>query len=437
MENINKLYESNPEFRESRLKSLFSDYSSLKESNPEGYNANINVWKNFLSLVLSSQYELTFNYNSLQKDLIYKKNSTIFKPEGLFIALNEMLNSDKSIIFSSQIEYFKKEEANNSNIFSIIRAIIFGVESLDIRKKKYINQSLIFVSKIDKYSQKVNSHLTQLLKHGPINVKHLQNVLSTQNFKINEDDLVITLSYLCQDYKGLNIADGVIYVDDLKEENNNNENDKEKVDIDVLKHISDLNYTIYKLNLYNDEKLKEISKIDESIKQSLKNNNKITAKSQLKLKKTIEFQVKKTLSSLENLNLLKVTVEDAQNNLLISKVWKDNSNVLKFLNENTTKTNLDDNFDVLYDEIQTTNMISEKLGQNLVSFDDEEINQQLSDLEASISKNEEENKKNLEVDEVRKKLDSLKIPDNELKTISKQQEDNENKYNKKIAIFSE
>lgn len=36
---------SQPSFTETRIPSLYSDFRRLKDSNPDGYEANVNVWK--------------------------------------------------------------------------------------------------------------------------------------------------------------------------------------------------------------------------------------------------------------------------------------------------------------------------------------------------------------------------------------------------------
>lgn len=412
MVNIEDLYANNPEFRESRLKSLFSDYHNLKEHNPEGYEANLNIWKHFLSQVFLSNNSLAFNYDSLSKELFYKTGNTLYKPKGLYIAVNEMLNSDKSIISLSEVQSINKEDTNSSNLFSRITLFLFGSSYIDIQNKYYRNESFIFRPKIEEYSQIIRTYLTPLIKDGPINLEHLQSILHYNGFNIGNDDLMYSLLYLNRTMKQFTVVNDIIYCVDEKliEEN---------VNTDDLKHITDLNYAIYKLQLYNDEKSKEITKLNDQIKKSLKDKNQITAKSQLKLKKMLEIQLQKTLASLENLHTIKIKVEDAQNNILISKVWKDNSNVLKLLNKKVKDDNVDDIFDSIYDEIQDTNKISENLGRYIDNnVNDEEIEKELLELEEDVKKernksknNTNKNNNNNEIKDLEMKFDKLKIPD--------------------------
>lgn len=407
MGNIEELYKNNSEFRESRLKSLFSDYHNLKEHNPEGYEANLNIWKHFLSQVFQSNDSLTFNYELLSKELCYKTSKASYKPEGLYIALNEMLNSDKNIISLSAVQSTYKEEDENSSLFSKISSILFGSTYIDIRNKKYRNESFIFVPKIEEYSQILKKYLIPIIKEGPMNLKHLQSILHNNEFNINNDDLMYSLLYLNKSMKQFTVVDGIIYWFNEKLM-------EEKVNTDDLKHITDLNYAIYKLQLYNDEKSTEITNLNIQIRKSLKDKNQITAKSQLKLKKMLEFQLQKTLTSLENLHAIKIKVEDAQNNILVSKVWKDNSKVLKILNEKVKDSNFDDIFDSLYEEIQTTNQISDHLGQQIDGDDvsDEEINKELCKLEDDFEKekNNNSNDNDMDIEDLEKKFDKLKIP---------------------------
>lgn len=404
MTSVEELYKKNTDFRESRLKSLFSDYFSLKESNPEGYNANLNVWKHFLTTLFESQLPLSFDYELLSRELVYKTASRSYVPEGLYIAINELLN-EKSIILLSQLEADKTKEGK-SDFLETIKWLIFGSRNPDIRSKEYKKELLIFMPKLQKYAEKVKSFLLPLLKEGPVNLDHLQDVLIHERFNISKSDLINVLLYLKNQMPNINVEKEVLYIlpSDLPKED-------ARVDTEGLKNLTDLNFTIYKLHMYNEEKSKEITQLSEKISESIKNKSQATARSQLKLKKMLELQVQKTLSSLENLHTLKLKLEDAHNNVMISKVWKDNSKILKLLNDEATDKDLDVVFDSLYEEIQNTNTVSEKLAQGAIGENnDKEIEQELLELEASV-KEEEEIAKDSNVENIRRKLDSLKIPD--------------------------
>ena len=407
MSEVQQLYKKNPEFRESRLKSLFSDFTHLKELNPEGYNANLNVWMHFLSTYFDSQASLSFDYDDLVRRLVYKTTSKTYLPEGLFIAINEMLNA-KSVILLSELKE-NGSEKEKSSVLETIKWVLFGSERIDVRDAKYKDQPLVFVPKIEKYSSQIKTSLLPLVAEGPVNLNHLQSVLSRDNFKISKQDLNNTLLYLKKEMPMIKIEEEIIY-----SLSSNSTEEEDKIDGGELQHLSDLNYTIYKLHLYNNEKSKEIDELNQKVKESISSKNHITARSQLKLKKLLELQVQKTLASLENLHTLKFKLEDAHNNLLISKVMKDNSKVLKFLNEEATEKDLDTLFDTLYDEIQNADAVSDKLGQTLVGeVNEEEIEEDLMKLEASVRREEEEkNTDGSEVEDVRKKLDSLRIPEN-------------------------
>lgn len=284
--------------------------------------------------------------------------------------------------------------------------LLFGSKSVDIRSKEYQEELLISVPKLQKYTDKVKYSLLLLLKEGPVNLDHLQDVLVHENLKISKVDLVNVLFYLTNQMPNINIENEILYsiTSDLPKED-------VRVNTDGLKNLTDLNFTIYKLHMYNEEKSEEIAQLNEKISQSIKNNSQATARSQLKLKKMLELQVQKTLSSLENLHTLKLKLEDAHNNVMISKVWKDNSKILKLLNDEATDKDLDVVFDSLYDEIQNTNTVSEKLVQGATGEDnDEEIEQELFELEASVRRDKEISKDS-NVENIRKKLASLKIPD--------------------------
>lgn len=401
---MQKLYQENSEFRESRLKSLFSDFSHLKESNPEGYRANITVWKHMIQTVLDSDPNLSFKYDDLKKKLKYNSSKYELVPEGLSLVLNEMISKDKSIVLLSDV--VNKE--NKSGILGAIKSLLFGNE-LDVTN---ITDELVLLSKLQNLAKQIKAIMMPILQSGPINVNHLSKVLKENQLEVTNKDLNSVLSYLSKQNSGIFVSDIMIYKSEESLQNGDNS------ELEDMKHLTDLKFTIYQLDRYNAEKAKEIKKLDSDIRELIKEGNQQQAKSKLKLKKILELQVKKTLSSLENLHTLQVKIEDAQNNLLITKLWKQNSDILKILNEKANKdNNLDEFFDTLYDEIQNTDEISDKLGASLLNKNDESIEAELNELENKVNNekeidkaNIEKNKEDAEFEEIQKKLKDLKIP---------------------------
>ena len=75
-----KVLERQPGYSSSRLRSLYSDFSPLKSSNIEGYNANVKFWQSLLedcvsnSALPSNKHKLVLEYDdSLTHDVTLSK----------------------------------------------------------------------------------------------------------------------------------------------------------------------------------------------------------------------------------------------------------------------------------------------------------------------------------------------------------------------------
>jgi charged multivesicular body protein 7 len=418
MKDIKRLYDQNPEFRESRLKSLFSDFITLKESNPEGYMANLNTWKQFLITLFETENLLCFQYKKLQKELTYRTAKNDFIPEGLYIALNDMINNDKTILLRSRIE---EPVEQNTGILNALKNFILRRNIIDVRNNSMKGEVLVSNKILKEKCYKISHFLSQNLENDAINIEHLHDILNENKIVVSVEDLKLSLIYLSKGSNDVYIKDNIITGKETEHETDDFKIDKSN--IEDLRHISDLNFIIYKLQKYNNAKFDEINELDFKIRESIRAKNLLSSKSQLKSKKILEQQVQKTLKNLENLQVLKIKVEEAQNNLMISKVWKQNSNVLKMLNQETEAQDLDSVFDTLYDEIQNTDKISNKLGSKIVEpkFEDDQIEIEIAELEASLEK-EKSTVQDKEVEAIEDKLKDLKIPDG--KPVTKKIEEN-------------
>ena len=75
-----KTLERQPGYSSSRLRSLYSDFSPLKSSNTEGYNANVKFWQSLLEdcvyrgALSSNKHKLVLEYDdSLKRDVTLSK----------------------------------------------------------------------------------------------------------------------------------------------------------------------------------------------------------------------------------------------------------------------------------------------------------------------------------------------------------------------------
>lgn len=94
-EQVKNLYALDPEFRPTRLVSLFSDYKHLEESNNEGFKANTQAWKRIVLKLIEEEQLLVLDYHQLQKKLTYVSNTGEYVPQGLYIVLEELVKEGR------------------------------------------------------------------------------------------------------------------------------------------------------------------------------------------------------------------------------------------------------------------------------------------------------------------------------------------------------
>lgn len=218
------------------------------------------------------------------------------------------------------------------------------------------------------------------------------------------------------DLKILKREDDIIYLISEDEKKLGVENDR-LPNIKEFKDLADLNYAIYKLNEYNQLKQDEITKLDDDVKNSIKIGQIKVAKSKLKVKKLIERQLLKSLSSLENIHMVKVKIEDAQNNLLIMGTLEVNSKLLKSLNAKISVEDIDNAMDNITDEIDKSNEISGKLGKSINKREDidDELEQLAKEMKEDKEKEQKKEKNDTDTNELVERFKHLNVPKEDIR----------------------
>ncbi|TID17194.1 hypothetical protein CANINC_004053 [Pichia inconspicua] len=158
------IYETDPDFRPTRLVSLFSDYKHLEEVNYEGFKANLQTWKRVIVKLIDQANLLVLNYYDLQKQLTYTTNTGEYIPQGLYIALEELVKDGK-------LEYIKPK-----GTLGYLRWMV----TWDIRKQK-----LICVDTVKKIKDKVK---------GEVNELHMKSLLG--ELGIEDEEKIVVESQL-------------------------------------------------------------------------------------------------------------------------------------------------------------------------------------------------------------------------------------------------
>ncbi|ODV84079.1 hypothetical protein CANARDRAFT_9072 [[Candida] arabinofermentans NRRL YB-2248] len=398
---IQLLILENPSFKPSRLESLYSDFNHLKETNYEGYEANLRIWTGFL-------IDLRYHHDELFQDrLCFDGNKLIAQltlharnlvPKGLDKVLDHMTNVEKVIVPYSTFVKRPIKEPKKGLIGSLISSVIGkpasmleGIVSGDVNSGNLPkDEKYIFIEKLVEYSEMLRKYL-ECENHSPIMSQHLFEIIqepkSAFNVKLTEFDFDCCLKYLSRDSGAIELSQvdktesSKLIV--LKKKSLKGDIELSKGQLDS---IAELKYTIYKLSKYNDETADRIQDIDTRVRKLLKDNHTISAKSQLKVKKMLEAKLLKSSQNQENLELLLANIEETNSNLLTVKILESNANVLQDLNSEVH--HIDEVNNQFESALLRSKELSESLGQKITVDKDieDELKLLLEESKASDDK---------------------------------------------------
>ncbi|VEU21980.1 DEKNAAC102995 [Brettanomyces naardenensis] len=377
-------------FKHSRLQSLYSDFSHLRESNIEGYRANIAAWKTlFLDLILNHDElldqadKISICSNTLVRQLTINDGILTYKSKGIDKVIDSMVNEDHTMIPYS--EFVKKPvdltgDLNGASGGTLIRSFLnpfigpaycnhltnfhsgTGARDGSLRA----NEKYVCLQKL----RKVSSELKACIK-GPNEALLLDHLFSLSNIG-SRFDFDCCIQFLSRDTGEICVdsEQGIAYL--AGGQMNSTEE---------LKSIADLSYAIYTLQTYCDRRLADVSSLNGKIRELVNEKQHNLAKSQLRIRKIMEKQLNSSQVKLEQLQLIQIKIEEAQNNLIVVRTLESNSNLLKELNEEVSdNSKLDELLEGYSDQIDKTNAISDKLG-SLGEHGDEDIERELEALE--------------------------------------------------------
>lgn len=421
---MDQIFGQDGHFRESRLPSLFSDFGRLRETNLEGFKANIDAWRGVLVKYMQMNDGLFTTYEDMAADLEYKGK----KPLGLYLALDHLVNEDHTVVPLSEFEkspvltdYTRK--GDNGVVNTLIGLVwskkycnrLKGFKSLHTPKEAYI-----LLEKLDHYSEIIKTSISNAGE--PIDRRQLYDIVN-HKAKISINDFDLCLLYLQRDLGEIRSIDEnvIMRVDSTSEVLINSRDAKIELEKNPhqnedLKVMASLNFIIYKMESYSDEKHQQIDDLRNEILEDLRKNHKIAARAKQRRSRVIQKQLEGSIDKLEQLNILKLKLEEAANNKLVMKAFETNSQVLKKLN--TCQMDVDNIMNDLMEEIDKTEGITSQLSEPLAisgaNVDDESIDNELEMLQREI----EDSSNNVRNDhrdtkELTAKLESLTIPKND------------------------
>ncbi|KAG7902094.1 hypothetical protein KL935_002054 [Ogataea polymorpha] len=377
-----KVILQDPQFKESRLESLYSNFNHLKE-NPEGLEANVAAWKSLLLDARNKcpdQFEdkVAFDSDSLVDQFSLPSKGLV--PKGLNKVIDQLVQERVLVPFS--------QYQQDKGLLGRVVGWVFGPRyqsgndsSGQLRK----GERFIIISELSKWSLRLGSYLSN---NSPLVKDHLVD-LASKDLGLSRFDIECCLLCLERERKLAVEGDVVRVLDETQQE--------VQLSPEQVESIATLKYSIYKMTKYNDETEKRVHELEARVREYVKKNQMIRAKSELKIQKALSAKLQKSTQGLENLVLLLYKIEENNNNMLAVKTLESNSKILKNMNEQVG--DIASVVQEVREEWDRLDQLSEHLG--AFTADDSSIDEELELLEKEEKeKTEQEKEKSAEPEPV-------------------------------------
>lgn len=422
---MEKLYLEVPQFKESRLPSLYSDFSHLKDINPEGYQANHDSW---VALLYASLRLHTFGTSvSLPGEKLSStlRNSVYGEPKMLATTLDEQIKKGDWIPWSIYRSHNLKGGRRLTDFLSPRRignalwgSVALNFYSLRTGLTAVASDHFIAWSSLVSIGDRVYTELKKRVdkENGVLSAKLFDENLFNHTLKeidsdLSDIDIQVLMVYLSRD------TGQITLLADLA----NSEKTFIKVgdstpiteeEIGVIKLKSNVRNMEEKVHLFEEQ-------LNEKIPEKLANLVKTKA-TEDRLRNVLirKAALKKSLSRASNvcmqLSLVLDKINEAKSNADLFQTLKESKAVLSLLNKQVSLEDVDSVAAELDDEIATTNEVSNAL---LLSteVDEDEIESELAEIEKEVSGKEASVKKESSEDLI-ERLQNINIEQNELTT---------------------
>ncbi|EGW35693.1 uncharacterized protein SPAPADRAFT_130812, partial [Spathaspora passalidarum NRRL Y-27907] len=387
---IEDIIRSTPEFKPSRLSSLYSNFRAHKELNPEGYDANIHAWHILLvKLLTQNQFDSAVSVNSQNHSLAVSLSLPPYGvPKCLGIVVDELIAKGVFVPYSEYMaattSYVRKP-----GIFSVRGWVHWGLDSIgiirrfsaalsngDLKDERYIAWDLLV--QLGNRLLSTISTTTGVYSDGLYSNATLFNQLNTSH-KINSVDFDMVLKYWSRDISAcqIKVIDNITYI-------KFGQSGITEDDIGII----NIKTTLFHLSNRNSELSNRVDQLTSQAKQSL--SNKQHVRHLLTQKQILNKSLNTSISSFNELSTILAKINDSQLNHEIYSQLITSSKVLRNLN---SKVNIDDVDAIkldIEDEIKKVDEIGDAL------FDTEQVEVE-EELEAMIRENEEEQVKEQEL----------------------------------------
>lgn len=396
------LYSKVSAFKESRLQSLYSEFSPLKEINPEGYKANIDAWAQLLNVassdgVLGDQVVIT----SKKLPTIFS-NPSFGEPKSLGLVLDELVKQKKYVpwsIYKDSSLYSTKRLADYVSPLTwlLVTLAMMKVSTFSAtdRSGHLYEETYVPIDRLQIIGDKIWHDLhARIEKEGTYSSQLFDDEMFANLMReilpnLSDSDILAVQLYLSRDIKKLtlvkqNSRSKSCYIKVAE----NGELTKD--DIAIIKVKASIHGLSKRVNLLEHKlepefsgKVKEASNVKDSAvrKERLR---------QLLIQKSVILRsLRKCNDALLNMGRIMQSIDEAHGNLTMIDTLLSAKSTLENLNSKISLDEVDELQHEVDEEIQNTNDITDALLVSSQASDDDELESELEKLEKDLKSEKE------------------------------------------------
>ena len=406
------LLENEPLFRKTRLPSLYSDLTVQKNTNPEGYAANVQAWQSALTrATLAGQLptEQLFILQASDELLTALSSPQYGRPSGLGAVIDECVRQGKMIDLKDFASADKSIYSKSwlPSPWAVLRwslqqagLISTGTYNLSGRLR---HGSLVVVPALEELTKKITAWQSQQPQTFTDRIitreaftSQLSTILNTPN-PISPSDLSVLLTYLSRDRHLLSYNSTTIKFTSPSQPHPQPVTPEDISIAQLKQHISSLTTEVSLLE-------SRISEQQTRASNYVKQKNKTSALAALRSKKRAEQALEQRTATLNQLEDVYSSIEQAADQIGIVETLQSSAEALKVLNKRVGDVDkVEDVVEQLREEMGKTEevqgVLNEPLKEDVVG--EEEVDEEFEKMEREAKEAEE--RRGLE--EMRRKLE--------------------------------
>ncbi|KAL3444941.1 Snf7-domain-containing protein [Aspergillus insuetus] len=411
-------------FRKNRLPSLYSDFSTQKKTNPDGYHVNATSWEQALVKAARNGYIASSSSSSPGSGAAQKRKSNhlvlrvddgllrdlespqLGRPVGLGSVFEDAVWNRVMVplqLFKASGTSLRKPQWGliDTTALSPWNVMVWGLKQMrgivigsGSDGTKLQAQELVLVENLQEAADKVvrrvigsNPSRTELIYTRDGFIESFATILDEES-QLSGADFDVLLLYLSRD-KGAIAYDGKTI-----RFRPTNDSPKEITQQDTT--IASIRSLKMAMSKQVEGLEKKIAELNTTAKAALNNKNRVSALAAVRSKKLAEHNLQQRLDTLAQLEQVYLKIEQAQDQVEYVKVMQASTGVLRGLNAQVGDVSkVEDVVDELREEMSKVDEIGNIMGEAGPQIDETEIDDELQELESMerAAKEEEEAEK--------------------------------------------